>query len=243
MYIGTIMPWSEFNSDITGITPGRLVGLGFLVLLFRRIPAIMVMYKAMPNTVKSWKEALFMGYFGPIGIGAVFYTEHSVHLFPELDAVETLEEQNLLRAMRPVVYFLVLFSIVVHGLSIPALELIYRWQGVQPIMELQPSMERRRSVSEPLPPNSHVDPRFGSVVRHNRFSRVINRDEIGDLEERWSSRPRNASASRPTSRGVSWVVSPHSRTTSRGRQIPMTPVWRLGRDDSRDSLKDQGRDS
>lgn len=243
MYIGTIMPWSEFNSDITGITPGRLVGLGFLVLLFRRIPAIMVMYKAMPNTVKSWKEALFMGYFGPIGIGAVFYTEHSVHLFPELDAVETLEEQNLLRAMRPVVYFLVLFSIVVHGLSIPALELIYRWQGVQPIMELQPSMERRRSVSEPLPPNSHVDPRFGSVVRHNRFSRVINWDEIGDLEERWSSRPRNASASRPTSRGVSWVVSPHSRTTSRGRQIPMTPVWRLGRDDSRDSLKDQGRDS
>jgi len=25
------------------------------------------MYKVMPNVVKDWKEALFMGYFGPIG--------------------------------------------------------------------------------------------------------------------------------------------------------------------------------
>jgi NhaP-type Na+/H+ or K+/H+ antiporter len=41
--------------------------LGFLVLLFRRIPAIFMMYKIMPDCVKGWKEALFMGYFGPIG--------------------------------------------------------------------------------------------------------------------------------------------------------------------------------
>ena len=41
--------------------------MGVLVLLLRRIPAIMLMFKLMPNTVKTWKEALFMGYFGPIG--------------------------------------------------------------------------------------------------------------------------------------------------------------------------------
>jgi NhaP-type Na+/H+ or K+/H+ antiporter len=68
MYIGTIFPWREFQMpDVTGITVGRLFILGFLILLFRRIPAIFLTYKLMPRCVKNWKEALFMGYFGPIG--------------------------------------------------------------------------------------------------------------------------------------------------------------------------------
>lgn len=250
MYIGAILPWSEFNSpDITGITPARLIALGILVLFLRRIPAMMVIYKAMPNTVKNWKEALFMGYFGPIGIGAVFYTEHARHLFPSLDHAETHEEENLLRAMGPTVYFLVLFSIVIHGLSIPALEIIYRWRGVQPVMELAPSIDRRRSMSEALPPNSHLDPLGGGVVRHNRFSRVISRDDVCDLEDGWSTRSRNVSISRPVSRGVSWVSRPgrptsvRSRATSRGRQMPdAPPVWKLGdngENGSEETIKDE----
>lgn len=235
MYIGMILPWDEWNSEVTGITPGRLIALGILVLFLRRIPAMMVIYKAMPNTVKSWKEALFMGYFGPIGIGAVFYVEHARHLYPHLEHAETHEEEDLLRAMGPVVYFLVLFSIIVHGLSIPALELIYRWKGVEPVMELEPSLSRRRSMSEALPPNSHVDPMCGGVVRHNRFSRAYSRDGVdSDLEEGWSTRSRAMSFTRPHSRGVSWVSA--SRATSRGRQMPETPpVLRLGADSDSDS--------
>ncbi|KAH6618489.1 Sodium/hydrogen exchanger family-domain-containing protein [Boeremia exigua] len=187
MYIGAILPWSEFNSEITGITYGRLLALGLLVLLLRRIPAMMVMYRLMPNTVKTWQEALFMGYFGPIGIGAVFYVEHARHLYPKLDAAETHEEEDLLRAMGPVVYFLVLFSIVVHGLSIPALEIIYRWRKIEPIIELDPSVERRRSVSEALPPNSHVDPRCGSVDEDEKEG-----PRIQFLDERELRSPRSA---------------------------------------------------
>jgi NhaP-type Na+/H+ or K+/H+ antiporter len=68
MYIGTIFPWREFQMpDVTGITIGRLMILGFLILLFRRIPAIFLTYKLIPRCVKDWREALFMGYFGPIG--------------------------------------------------------------------------------------------------------------------------------------------------------------------------------
>jgi sodium/hydrogen antiporter len=189
MYIGAIMPWDTFNQpDLTGITVGRLLALGLLVLLLRRIPAMMVMFKLMPATVKSWKEALFMGYFGPIGIGAVFYVEHAKHLFPHLEDAETHEEEDLLRAMVPVVYFLVLFSIVVHGLSIPALEIIYRWQNVEPIIEMEPAIQRRLSVSSALPNNAHVDVPSGSVVRHNRFSRAPSRDpgfNIDDLNARF----------------------------------------------------------
>ncbi|KAL5392230.1 hypothetical protein DPSP01_000746 [Paraphaeosphaeria sporulosa] len=65
MYIGAILPWSEFNSEVTGITIGRLLTLGLLVLLLRRIPAMMVMYKAMPNTVRSWQGSAVHGVFWP----------------------------------------------------------------------------------------------------------------------------------------------------------------------------------
>lgn len=219
MYIGTIMPWDQFHQpDTTGITYGRLLTLGLLVLLLRRIPAIMVTYKLMPHSVKSWKEALFMGYFGPIGIGAVFYVEHTRHLFPSLDEVETLEEENLIRAMVPVVYFLVFFSIVVHGLSIPALELIYRWQNVPPVVELDPVTLPRLSVSEPLPNNAHIDPKRGSVIQHNRFSRATSREMSGlvtwdtDVEQRY---------------GKSEQGFPSTRLSStRLQSQPGTPTWK-----------------
>ncbi len=67
MYLGAVIPWSEFQlPDVTGITLPRLMFLGLCVLLFRRIPAILLMYNFMPKVVKNWKEALFMGYSGPI---------------------------------------------------------------------------------------------------------------------------------------------------------------------------------
>ena len=69
MYIGTILPFSDWQQpDTTGLTIPRLIVLGFLVLVFRRIPAIFITYKGMSKVCKNWKEALFMGYFGPIGM-------------------------------------------------------------------------------------------------------------------------------------------------------------------------------
>ncbi|KAK0648275.1 Cation/H+ exchanger [Cercophora newfieldiana] len=171
MYIGSIIPWKEFNQpDITGLTYGRLIGLGVMVLLFRRIPAIFATYKFMPKVCKDWKEALFMGYFGPIGIGAVFYVEHTRHLFPEPGEGDA-EENNLTRVMIPVVYWLVLFSIVVHGLSIPALNAVYKWYGVRPITEDATEI-RRMSVRVPTPVNASVGD--GEVfIAYNRFSRPV----------------------------------------------------------------------
>lgn len=171
MYIGTIMPWSEFNDpEGTGLTYGRLIGLGFLVLLFRRIPAILISYKLMPSVVKDWKEALFMGYFGPIGAGAVFYCEHSRHLFPKLGEGDA-EETNLAKAVGPVVYWLVLFSIVVHGLSIPGLNLIYKYMGVKPIQD--DAVEIRRMSIRQAPPANAVAGGNDIFIAYNRFSRPV----------------------------------------------------------------------
>jgi len=178
MYIGSVMPWSEFHQpDVTGITVPRLIGLGFLVLVFRRIPAIMMTYKLMPKVCKDYKEALFMGYFGPIGAGAVFYVEHTRHLFPELGQGDA-EETNLVRAMVPVVYWLVLFSIVVHGLSIPGLNVIYRFYGVKPIQD-DAVVVRRKSMRVATPVNADVGESGTTFVAYNRFSRpVFNEAEL-----------------------------------------------------------------
>lgn len=203
MYIGTIIPWTEFHlPDLTGITIGRLMILGFLVLVFRRIPAIFMTYRLMPNCVKDWKEALFMGYFGPIGewytprdgifltcqgIGAVFYVEHTRHLFPKPGEAKTEEEDNLTRAMVPVVYWLVIFSIIVHGLSIPALDAFYRYKKIPPISEAEPAEIRVLSDTEPIPNNAHSNPKRNSIIIHNRFSRP--RSMAPDTElSRWRER-------------------------------------------------------
>lgn len=67
-YLGAVMPWNEFQMpETTGITIPRLLGLGALVLIFRRIPAIMAGYRFMSEICSDWTEALFMGHFGPIG--------------------------------------------------------------------------------------------------------------------------------------------------------------------------------
>ncbi|KAG4438781.1 hypothetical protein IFR05_005758 [Cadophora sp. M221] len=190
MYIGIIMPFADFHQpDTTGLTLPRLIGLGFLVLIFRRIPAILITYKFMPSCVKDWKEALFMGYFGPIGIGAVFYIEHTRHLFPEKGEASDAEVNNMTAVMRPVVYWLVLFSIVVHGLSIPALNLIYKWRGVPAIQEDDPQEILMLSSNAALPKNSKANPNRKSILVHNRFSTVRPRVDISGPTElsRWNS--------------------------------------------------------
>lgn len=152
MYIGTILPWSDFNDPTgTGITWSRLFALGFLVLIFRRLPAIFAFYKLMPAACSNWKDALFMGYFGPIGAGAVFYVEHARHLFPD-DGDGDKEETDLVRAMAPTVYWLVFFSIVAHGLSIPALNIFYHYIRKAPVK--RDDFELRCISLDALPANS-----------------------------------------------------------------------------------------
>ncbi|KAM0197182.1 hypothetical protein ACHAPA_004203 [Fusarium lateritium] len=181
MFIGAVIPWASFHDpDGTGITVPRLIALGFMVLAFRRIPAILLLYKLMPAVVHDYKEALFMGYFGPIGVGAVFYLEHIRHLFPHPEDADE-EETNLLNALGPVIYFLVFFSIVVHGLSIPLLDFIYRQRGVEPIQDDAVSI-RRKSFTSATPANAIAGDE-DNFIAFNRFSRPEGDNTVnpGDL--------------------------------------------------------------
>ncbi|KAL4722259.1 hypothetical protein ACLX1H_011041 [Fusarium chlamydosporum] len=188
MYIGAILPWESFNDPTgTGITLPRLFALGFLVLIFRRLPAIFAFYKLMPGVCKNWKEALFMGYFGPIGAGAVFYVEHTRHLFPH-DGEGDAEETNLVRAMGPTVYWLVLFSIIVHGLSIPALNVFYHFTGKEAIRD--DAVEVRRISMRVATPTNAIAGDSDTFIAYNRFSRhmgpEVNRLPIQKETAYWS---------------------------------------------------------
>ncbi|KAL0467399.1 sodium hydrogen exchanger family protein [Neurospora intermedia] len=143
---GLIMPWSE--SHTTGMTWGRLISLGFFILLFRRIPAILGMYQLMPNLNGD-------------------------------------EETHLVRVMIPAVYFLVLFSIVLNGLSMPGLNLIYEIGGVEPIMN-DAVVVRRKSVRALTPVNAEVNDNK-TFVAYNRLSKPLcEPSELQIVEERYN---------------------------------------------------------
>lgn len=124
VYFGSIIPWSSYNRPDWGITPWRLVVIAILVIFFRRIP-IMVAMKPMIPDIKTWREALFAGHFGPIGVGAIFVAilaraeleHHDTTPLAVLPAPGT-ENYMIIELIWPITTFLVISSIVVHGSSI-----------------------------------------------------------------------------------------------------------------------------
>lgn len=63
VYIGAWMPFKSFDAPELGITPGRLFALLFAILILRRIPALLFLYRWVPE-ISDWREALFSGHFG-----------------------------------------------------------------------------------------------------------------------------------------------------------------------------------
>ncbi|PAV23171.1 Sodium hydrogen exchanger [Pyrrhoderma noxium] len=123
IYIGAWLPFNQFNSPDLGIVPWKLVVLFIGILLLRRIPSMIILYKWIPE-VKTLKEALFCGHFGPMGVGAVFIstlavTELQRSLNEETDGSRRAQNELLKNSLHPIVGFVVLGSILIHGLSIP----------------------------------------------------------------------------------------------------------------------------
>lgn len=124
VYFGTIIPWEQYNSDALGISPWRLVVVGIMVIFFRRIPIMLALKPIIPD-IKTWREALFAGHFGPIGVGAIFV---AILARAELETETTtplaelpepgFEHLNIIEMIWPITTFLVIVSIIVHGSSI-----------------------------------------------------------------------------------------------------------------------------
>ncbi|THX86133.1 Na+/H+ antiporter [Aureobasidium pullulans] len=125
VYFGTIIPWAQYDSEIIGLSAWRLVVIAILVLLFRRIPIMLALKPIIPD-IKTWREALFAGHFGPIGVGAIFVAilaraeleTDSTTPLGELPTDANFPHLNIIELIWPITTFLVITSILVHGSSI-----------------------------------------------------------------------------------------------------------------------------
>ncbi|KAK6540241.1 hypothetical protein TWF694_009056 [Orbilia ellipsospora] len=126
LWFGAVAPWTDFVNT-TGLPFGRLMGMAVLILLLRRPPIVLLLHKYIPR-VQNIREAIFAGYFGPIGVSAIFYLYITVDF---LKSVETLEldpaqlegVKVMVTATRLVIWFAVLSSVIVHGITVPFIKL------------------------------------------------------------------------------------------------------------------------
>ncbi|ERF70587.1 hypothetical protein EPUS_02453 [Endocarpon pusillum Z07020] len=119
VYFGAIVPWEQFTGQMNA---WKLLACLVLILLLRRIPIVLVTHRWIPD-VGNYREALFSGHFGPIGVGALFLAieararletgtsdplPHPPEHSPYKAAIDTVW---------PVICFVVIGSIMVHGSS------------------------------------------------------------------------------------------------------------------------------
>jgi sodium/hydrogen antiporter len=113
MWFGAVCPWDLFaHNDIIPIY--RLIALGVLILLLRRLPVVLAMHRYI-RQVEHFSQAAFLGFFGPIGVGAIFYLSICREFLLEevlVDGEPREDAQRTADAAYIVVWFLVICSIV-----------------------------------------------------------------------------------------------------------------------------------
>ncbi|KAF5655964.1 cpa1 family monovalent cation:h+ antiporter, partial [Fusarium heterosporum] len=213
VYFGTIIPWEQFNNDVFGMRAWRLVVIAIFVLLFRRIPIMLALKPFIPD-VKTWREALFAGHFGPIGVGAIFVAilaraelEHGEPVPLAEMPPDTAEHYDLIYLVWPIVCFMVVTSILVHGSSIAVFTLGKRintlsltmsytaapedgpsWMNRLPRISSQ-SRSQARSMSE-ASFDEEKAPQFppdASVPANSPYSHLLRRQRENHGESRSSS--------------------------------------------------------
>ncbi|KAF9564192.1 Sodium/hydrogen exchanger, partial [Agrocybe pediades] len=182
IYVGAWMPFNQFQNAELTLSVWRLIVIAILVLLLRRLPVMVAVYKWMPD-IKTFQEAVFAGHFGPIGIGAVFISTLAIEILhdaheggphgtadqhrPEDDQMKLLAE-----TIQPIVAFMVLCSIAVHGLSIPSFSLGRRVHSVSRTWSRRDSTTLTRRGGRPAQPEWANQARM--VTRAEDV--VVNRD-------------------------------------------------------------------
>ncbi|KAK0216840.1 Cation/H+ exchanger [Armillaria fumosa] len=118
VYIGAWLRFEAFDDPLLGVTLGRLMILLLAILVLRRVPSLLVLYQWIPE-IESWQDALFVGHFGPMGVGAIFVSTLALTRLPEPQYPPQNQQELLAATLQPIVSFVVLGSIIIHGLSIP----------------------------------------------------------------------------------------------------------------------------
>ncbi|KZV63910.1 hypothetical protein PENSPDRAFT_656941 [Peniophora sp. CONT] len=178
VFVGAWTPFSDFNAPEFSISVWRLIVIAILVLIFRRLPVILLLYKWIPD-IKNWREAVFSGHFGPMGVGAIFISTLAAQQLPEPKSPPEGSAEIVAATIQPIVSFMVVVSIVIHGLSIPFFSLGRRVHTVTRTWSRQPSLPDWAMHTRPITRGEDI---------------VINRDDV-DAAERGELGPiENATA-------------------------------------------------
>lgn len=126
LLLGLVLPWQEWL---------QLGWKGLLlvvaILLLRRLPAILVL-SPLIKTLHGLRDALFVGWFGPLGVAALYYAHLALH-------------RTDIREIWVVSSLLIVASIVTHGISAAPLSKLYgrRSQNNNQQSEAKPQVESR----------------------------------------------------------------------------------------------------
>lgn len=147
-----------------------------LLLLVRRIVFVMIIYPwFLRPYLTSWKEALFYGWFGPIGIACLFYSTMVVQ------RLQNYEQQAGKPIDNPLRFYwigaeMVLCSTVIYGLTdVPLTNLLYRFQ--KPIiasddMVMLELHQNELQSTDSLPPRTSVEVKVNRDPDTNEISRL-----------------------------------------------------------------------
>ena len=126
MWFGAVCPWGSFlRNDVVPIY--RLIVLGILILIFRRLPIVFALHTFQWSKIwqiEQKQQALFVGFFGPIGVSAVFYLYVSLDFLRQITVggVIRADAERLEDVFTVVIWFLAICSIVRRN---PPFPLIY----------------------------------------------------------------------------------------------------------------------
>jgi NhaP-type Na+/H+ or K+/H+ antiporter len=113
IWLGAICPW-KLIADSSLLTPWRIIGVCVLVLLLRRLPSVWLLHGFIWQ-MKAHQQALFVGFFGPIGVSAMFYLHKTLEYLETSKMAEQIGKDEVARLgqhMTVVVWVLVIASLV-----------------------------------------------------------------------------------------------------------------------------------
>jgi sodium/hydrogen antiporter len=110
IWFGAVCPWDSFATNSV-VSMYRLVLLGVLILLLRRLPILFVLRKYI-HQIDGRRQAVFMGFFGPIGVSAIFYLYITLEFLDttKVDGVQRDDARKLGEVVTVVIWFLAICS-------------------------------------------------------------------------------------------------------------------------------------
>ncbi|KAJ3045839.1 hypothetical protein HDV00_006103 [Rhizophlyctis rosea] len=156
VYFGATLQWETFNTEQLPLW--RLVVCALVILIMRRLPIVFALYRYMPG-IFTYTEGIMVGWFGPIGVGALWYMAAAKEHYPDNEL------------FLPIVNFIVFLSVIVYGITAPFIHFT-----VLGISTLSRTIEMRVPT---WPANVPIDASAisGPIIR------VVTADNIRDIED------------------------------------------------------------